>query len=131
MKIDNEREVPLVTGKNVKSDHFTTYIDLDVSFQLNNEPRKEVFNFRNEDYQKIFKENTTHNIELVRSFDDDKTLEKQCNKWMKSLNNTIQNSFTKIRVTNKVKVSEESILLAEKLKLINDIKKNVGHKEDK
>ena len=130
MKIDSEREVPLVTGKNVKSDHFTTYIDLDVSFQLNSEPRKEVFNFRNEDYQKIFKENTNHNKELVKSFDDDKTLEKQCNKWMKNLNNTIKNSFKKIRVTNKVKVSEESILLAEKLKLINDIKKNVGHKED-
>ena len=130
MKIDHDREFPLITTKNVQSDHFTTFLDLTVSFQPNIEPRKEVYNFRNLECQNMFRENTMHNKQLLRSFENDEPLEKQSKIWLKELNNTFQNSFKKVRINNKVKVSDESILLAEKLQCINDIKRNVGDKEE-
>ena len=123
MVIDNERRFPLTTKTNKNSDHFTIHLDLEVSFKPQTEPRKEFFNFRNVQCQKVFKEKTDNNEKLRICFQTDESLEKQSNKFLTNLNNIFQECFKKIRVNNKIRITEETRLMDEKQKLINEQKK--------
>ena len=123
MVIDNERRFPLTTKTNKNSDHFTIHLDLEVSFKPQTEPRKEFFNFRNLQCQKVFKEKTDNNEKLRICFQTDESLEKQSNKSLATLNNIFHECFKKIRVNNKIRITEETRLMDEKLKLINEQKK--------
>ena len=124
MIIDEERRHPLVTKANTFSDHFTTILNMSISVKQNNEERRELFNFRNVECQEIFRKITENNKKLTDCFKTDEPLETQCIKWRKNLEKTFHQSFRKIRV-KEPKVSEENILLAQKLKLINEQKKKV------
>ena len=123
MVIDNERRFPLTTKTNKNSDHFTIHLDLEVSFKPQTEPRKEFFNFRNLQCQKVFKEKTDNNEKLRICFQTDESLEKQSNKFLTTLNNIFHECFKKIRVNNKIRTTEETRLMDEKQKLINEQKK--------
>ena len=124
MKIDNQREYPLTTKANKMSDHFTTYLDLSLSFTQKQDPRKDLFNFRNIDCQEAFKNLTEKTKILSKCFESQGNFHSQCKKWRKNLDHIICKSFKKIRVNNKIKVSEENKLLADRLELINEMKKN-------
>ena len=130
MVIDHERKFPLVTKANKSSDHFTTFLDLSVSFTPVPEDRKEMFNYRNIDCQKTFKENTENNENLTKCFETAESIENQCKIWRKNLDKSFYNSFDKIRINNKVKVTEETLLLEEKIKLINEKKKGGDNEEE-
>ena len=130
MVIDNNREYPLVTKSKTFSDHFTTYLDVAVSFTPYAEPRREIYNFRNLECQKKFKDITDKTHQLSEAFETDENFDIQCDTFLKILDQKFQSSFRKIRVNGKIKVSEENSLLTEKLKLNNDLKKNVGDKYD-
>ena len=124
MVVDSDRRHPLVTQANTYSDHYTTFLDMSLSFQPNTEPRSEYFNFRNIECQEKFKQMTEDNKQFIECFQTNESFEVQSKKFMKTLNNTFQSSFKKIRNRNKVNISEENKLFAEKLKLINEQKKN-------
>ena len=101
-----------------------------MSFSPVNEDRRELFNFRNTECQQKFKEITENNESLTKCFETKEDIEKQCIKFRKNLNKIFYNSFDKIRVNNKVKITEETILLEEKIKLNNEKKKSVVDDED-
>ena len=71
----------------------------------------EHFNFKNAECQAKFKELTTSTVNLTTCFENDLTLDKQCNKWFKELNEIFHQSFNKIRSNGKFKKTEVSELM--------------------
>ena len=127
MIIDEEKKFPLTSYLNRKvthSDHFTIIIDFDIKFKKQKPDRVEQFNLKDKEGQETFRNilNTENN--LARCFENADDLETQCESWLRELNNIFRRCFKKIRVTNKVRVTETSELLDKRSELIQKLKLN-------
>ena len=128
MKIDEERAYVLTKyatekGKKDKkeSDHNPLIVDFEIlmpSFKSNN-TREEIFDLRNEEGQKVFKELSNNSSKLTNCFKDaSENVNNQMGKWKKNLEAMLHKSFKKIRLTRKKKKETEvDKLLNDKIKL--------------
>ena len=137
MVIDEDRIYPLSTFtkkggvyESKNSDHFTSILDLNISFQRKSVTRKELFNIKNLDCQKEFKKLLDEGDSLNKCFENDESLDVQCKRWWKNLNHIFHQAFRKVRCNGKVKETEVSKLLKEKADLIQKIKSNKNEKEE-
>ena len=118
MLVDENKEYALSsyhTKKGLRykkdSDHNPLVLWLDIMVSLKKPDRIEHFNFKNAECQAKFKELTTSTVNLTTCFENDLTLDKQCNKWFKELNEIFHQSFNKIRSNGKFKKTEVSELM--------------------
>ena len=86
--------------------------------------RREIFKYDDVEGQKKFKELTSKNT-LSRCFDDERSILKASEQWLKELKNILHRSFKKVRVGNVKKQNDvvEKMKLKQKLKLkLDDLK---------
>ena len=91
--------------------------------------RVELFNFRNIECQKTFYNLTSETSKLSKCFINDELFSTQAKKWKSTINSFFHKSFKKIRVTNKKKVTELSILFDERSKLKIKLSEKVDDEE--
>ena len=85
----------------VESDHNLLVLYLSFKWsQTMKVERKEIYTLRNEDCQKLFKENTSNDKNLIQVLKD-QDISKAGGKWMKQVKHLISKSFKKVRVSNK------------------------------
>ena len=122
IKIDDEREHVLTkiakTKKGVvkvESDHNTIISKFKLSWCKNvKENRKEVFNLKNEDCQKKFKEATqgyNNNKYLSSVFDEEDDLNTLTEKFIKRLEKTISKCFKKVRIPERIYKHKDDLFL--------------------
>ena len=116
-------------GKVKESDHFTMIFEAKLSHERKVMERVELFNFKNQQCQEIFNEKSSNRMELLECFQTEDSVVVQGAKWFKSLNTLFHESFTKIRITNKVKETEISRSLKQRSDLINKMESST-HQED-
>ena len=88
-------------GRAINSDHFTEYMDIDLEL-INEKPERiELFNFKDENSQLIFKKSTSETYEFTNCFLDEAPLKIQVENWRKVLNSHCKNAFKKIRIRKK------------------------------
>ena len=85
-------------GKAVDSDHNTQYMDLDLKIESVKPERTEMFNFKNKEGQKLFKEITTKTDEFSKCFENNAPLSEQIVNWQKLLKSACSKAFKKIRI---------------------------------
>ena len=104
-------------GKVVSSDHNLLSCTLDITFTPKiKEPRLEVFNFKNEQGQKRFLEETSKES-LTRCFHPDKTLDENAHRFNNKLLGIAHKCFKKVRVTQTIDtVLEQKMKQRDKLK---------------
>ena len=132
MIIDEVKKYPLTSylnGKATDSDHLTIIIDFNVKYKKQQKVREEQFNFKDLEGQEKFKNilNTENN--LTRCFENNDDLEDQCESWLQEFNQICQRSFKKVRVTNKVRVTEISKLFEKRSELVQKLKAKPEDKE--
>ena len=69
--------------------------------------RREVFNYKDEEGQKMFRELTSKDT-LTKCFEE-KNILKASTKWLKELKNIIQRSFKKVRINNSKKETNDVV----------------------
>ena len=129
MKVDEERNHVLTritkTKKGVKkisSDHNVIISKFSIKWNRKKRAERiEMFNLKNRDCQKIFKEITSNTNCLSSAFSSSNNLNICTKKFIKNLNECIRRSFRKIRVTEKRnEVLEELFIKRRRLKSMND-----------
>ena len=108
MVIDEENKYVLTNYKQVKrggkaanSDHATEYMDLNLKVITEKPKRREIWNFKNKEAQKIFRTLTTETEEFSRCFDNNLSVLEQINEWRTVFNLNVSKAFRKVRVTRK------------------------------
>ena len=102
---------PKIKNQKVKeSDHNTMILELKLKYSNIIQQRVELFNFRNIECQKTFYNLTSETSKLSKCFINDELFSTQAKKWKSTINSFFHKSFKEIRVTNKKKVTELSIL---------------------
>ena len=135
MIIDEDRKYSLTSylnGKMKNSDHFTEILTFDIDFKRQKPDRKEHFNFKNEECQRIFTEilNTENNLQ--KCFQESDDIDTQVENWFKELNKIFHRSFKKIRTNmKKIRETETSILLRRRSEIIQKIKKDSNNEDYK
>ena len=106
-----------------KSDHRTLIMNLNIQFNKIKPDIKEMFNFKSEACQSVFKNITDHETKLIECLQTEGTLDEKARNWQKHLETIFYNSFTKIRVknSNKKSNSKESKLFDERTTLLRKI----------
>ena len=106
-----------------KSDHRALILDFNIHFS---KIKPEVFNFKNESCQRLFKNITDHETKLIECLESEVTLDEKAKMWQKTLETIFYKSFTKIRVKNSKKKfdSKEAQLLDERKTLLRKISRN-------
>ena len=134
MVIDDKKQHILTNFQNVKrvgkvteSDHFTQYMDLDLEYLKEKPVRQEIFNFKDENSQKIFQALTSETARFTSCFNGDATLEEKIENWRGVLKSVCKQSFKKIRIkqfkTEKVSSTIKTLIN----KRNNLIKDKEGH----
>ena len=136
MVVDEEKRHVLTNYEHVRhggkandSDHATEYLDLNVKVVTEKPLRKEIWNFKSEECQKIFKKNTSETVEFTNCFTKEQPIMMQIENWRKVLNKHIKVSFKKVRIKNnqKVKLSPEMSRLIDKR---NKLSKTEANKKE-
>ena len=104
--IDEEKKNVLTSITNSKtgkitheSDHNSIETEFDLAWEDKHDTeRQEVFNFEDKNSQKKFKDMTENNTKLSSIFDTEETVEVQAQKFIKTLNRTLHQSFRKIQI---------------------------------
>ena len=119
----------------VESDHNILSCEFNFAVKPQREEKREVFNIRNKDNLKVFKNITENDKEFTKCFEDDLDIKEQGKKWSKILRNKIRKAFKKVRVKKskrmetknkidkmieerKLLVSDRNILLKIRLKVL-------------
>ena len=103
--------------KRTESDHNSITTKFNLKVNEREKIRKiEIFNFKDENGVKLFKETTTNNNALSSIFDTKKSVDKQAKLFLKSLNGVLHKCFKKIKIKDNV-VNQEDILYAEQKEL--------------
>lgn len=124
MLVDEEKEFVL-TNYNKKngevvakdSDHNTLVMYMDIPYSTVKPKRVEIYNLRNSEGQERFRLLTSNCDKLENCFDNDESFENQSSKFEKILKGCVQQSFPKIRITNKPMKTSQNILMDERFKL--------------
>ena len=129
MVVDEEKEFVLTNYNKVKgeiitkdSDHNTLVLYLDIPYSTIKPKRVEFFNLKNGEGQERFKSLTSNCEKLSKCFENSDNFSKQATKFEKVLKSCIQQSFTKIRITNNIKKTSDTNLIDERFKLKQRIK---------
>ena len=109
-------------SKNKVSDHNIMYAKYMITFnRLPVRIRREFFNFKNKENQKIFFEETSNSCKLKSCFDENRSFAHNANIFFHTLRGTFHKSFKKIRITTgKSKLGGKT--LQEMLQLKNKLK---------
>ena len=105
MIVDEERENVLTkyvsskgNRKKVESDHNNLIGKFTLKFStVENKVRREIFDFKNKEAQKMFHDVTNTSTKYQSLFDPDKSIEKNVNKFYKTLDDTLHQCFDKIQ----------------------------------
>ena len=113
-------------GKSVLSDHRPLFLKMNLEFTKIKPQRKEQFNFKSEECQKIFTEITDVTNKLTKCFENNVSDDFKSAMWEKELNKIFHQSFQKKRIINSSKKSSSvnSVLLEERRKLIKKMARN-------
>ena len=104
--------------KTTYSDHNVVTLNCNFMLRQNVPKRVELFNFKNQEGQQLFKELTSNTNTLTQCFEGDSPFLKQCQSWFSCLNGYFYKCFTKIRSRKrKVEVTEVDLLLDKRKKL--------------
>ena len=108
MHIDEKREYVLTNynaikskGKVTESDHNNCELEINLLFSPIKQDRIEIFEFRNQESQMLFKKLTSDTQEFSNCFNNDLDFEIQANNWRKLLNKYFHKSFKKVRISKK------------------------------
>ena len=159
MKIDEEKLYRLTKykGKEIKeTDHNTIIIEINDARQQQKRDKKVIWNTKNKNGWKLYKENTERNKALDQTWKS-KDVQKEFKEWMKVVNKILSESLGRIRIsdknrqgidnevreliqekrevrskTNKTKSTENKNILIERRKEIEAlIKKKIGENGEK
>ena len=128
--IDEEKQFPLTryTEKGGKhSDHNTMILDLNINYWLKKPKRIELFNFKDLECQKMFRDKTENSTLLSKCFQSGACgdVEMKCNNWFKILKSYFYECFNKIRCKKIFKSRNPVvILMKQRSELIQKIKMN-------
>ena len=107
MEVDEARNYTLTkfstskgNKKKVLSDHNPMFASFNIEYQKskNNQDRREVFNLKNSECQSQFFEETDRGLKFQQCFGINGNFEAKCNKFMKTLDDTLHKCFKKIRI---------------------------------
>ena len=105
MVIDEQKSHILTNYKRgrraVISDHFTEYMDIDLKLISEKPERIELFNFKDEKSQNMFRKITSETNDFTDCFLGDAPLEIQIENWRSALNTHCKEAFKKIRIRKK------------------------------
>ena len=108
MVIDEERNITLtkyISSKTLKkktpSDHNPMFARFSIKYRKNKfkEPRREIFNLKNEECQGKFFKDTSTGVKFQNCFWSNRNFEEKCLKFKKTLDDTLHKCFKKIRIT--------------------------------
>ena len=116
-------------GKASNSDHATQYVDLDLKIINNKTKRREVWNLKNKEAQKSFKNSTSNAVDFIRCFSNKLPILKQIENWRNVLKSHIKRSFRKIRINVK-KAKPLSPKILELIDKRNKLFKNGAEKKE-
>ena len=88
-------------GRAINYDHFTEYLDINLELISEKPERIELFNFKDEKSQLIFRKSSSETDEFTNCFLDEAPLEIQVENWRKVLHSHCKNAFKKIRIRKK------------------------------
>ena len=80
-------------GKAIDTDHATEYMDLDIKVETEKPERIEIYNFKDKDCQRKFRELTSETDLFSKCFEDDTSLIEQVEKWQGILQLFCKKSF--------------------------------------
>ena len=110
--------------KKIESDHNILYCSFDISYKKETRQfsRKEVFNLKSSECQKLFNEETENTSKFTDIFNSEDPFERKASNFQRCLNQSIRKCFKKVRVNKKVKNTELGEQLEEwtKLKIFMD-----------
>ena len=109
MVIDDKKKYVLtnyISVKNKKhatdSDHFTSYMDVDLKLDNQKPERLEIFKFKDIEGQSLFKKTTTNTTRFTSCLKTNQPLVQQVENWQTILNQFIGRSFKKFRIRKRV-----------------------------
>ena len=102
MVIDEDRKYVLTNyqavrknGKASDSDHNTQYVDIDLRIESLKPERREIYDFRNGEWQLRFKKVTSETDEFSKCFENDSPLIDQIEDWQNVLKSSFRKFFRK------------------------------------
>ena len=132
MVIDEDRKFILTNyeqvqkgGKGADTDHMTEYMDLDLKVETEKPERRELWNFKNKEAQKVFKDETTNTSEFSECFKSKLPVLEQIKNWRIVFSKHCRTAFKKVRVTNKMKVNPIPADVSKLIDRRNELAKNV------
>ena len=87
-------------GRIIESDHNSMVVEFNLEINKRKPDREEMFNLRNKDCQKVFKEETEKNPELLDCFNNCLPVDVQSKRWFKRFKSLLYKSFKKVRIVN-------------------------------
>ena len=130
MKIDEAKQFILTNYASAKyggeakdSDHFTQYLDLNLKVKSEKPERKEVYDFKNNKSQELFKKLTSETNKVTNCFSNLLPLSLQVKRWRETLETYCKRSFRKIRI-RKRKVKPLKSKLMKLINFRNELVKN-------
>ena len=136
MLIDEQRHHVLtkyVTKKgitnHVESDHNILYSSFNIKY-TKKQPiiKREIFNFKNQEAQEKFKMLTANTNKFSLSFDSSKSIEKNSNKFFKTLDDAFHSCFKKIRIKSKTTKIASCEIQAE-LNIVDKLKMDINRSQ--
>ena len=128
--IDEERNYTLTKYattkcviKKVRSDHNPIFCKFSLPYEKKPkyEKRKELFNLKNKECQENFFVTTNEGSKLQDCIDENESLERNSNKFIKTFEDILHQCFTKIRIKPSVPRNKASILIESKTKLTQSL----------
>ena len=106
-------------------------LEVDLTFHMDKKhDRIEMFNLRNINFQKIFKEYTSQNTTLSYCFITNESVDVQFLKWQRKFQKALHACFRKIRIRdNKNKMSDIDTFIKEKSDILKKKNLNPNEKE--
>ena len=129
MQIDENKIFSLVNtaqykknNRLIETDHNALILDLELNFNKIKPRREEILNLKNKAGQEAFFKETEKNQELIDCFTNNQPFEAQCRQWKNIFDNIIRKCFKKIRIKPKKVETKTELLLAERMKLKQQVK---------
>jgi hypothetical protein len=129
MVVDEEKQFVLTNYNKVKgeivakdSDHHTLVLYMNIPYAILKPKRIEMFNLKSQEGQEKFQLLTSNSQKLSNCFQNDDLFSNQSSKWAKCMKNIVQQSFPKIRITNKAMKTDEHFLMDKRFKLRQQLK---------
>ena len=120
---DHERLARFTKEKVIESDHCTVELYLDLKHPNKKRERVEIYDFKNADSQKRFKEETSKSQVLSNLFNNkNNNFYQQVSSWYDEFQSLVKRCFRKIRLTGKTKASDLTALMNERITLKRKIK---------